>query len=98
LAAGREDLRAGGFHFGRIGPPLHGSVAQRQAQIAGAQLGETQSRRCQDIFAVLDSRWAFNLYTEQKLALWIERPRLAAGKIGLLIKLPDRCRGWLGAT
>ena len=37
-----------------------------------------------------DARRAFDLYTEQKLALGIERPRLAAGEILLLINAPDR--------
>src|SRR5260370_27701266 len=39
-----------------------------------------------------DARRAFDLYTEQKLALWVERPRLAAGEILLLINAPDRGR------
>src|SRR5260370_41497416 len=39
-----------------------------------------------------DTRRAFDLYTEQKLALRIERPRLAAGEILLLINAPDRGR------
>ena len=41
LAAGREDLGAGSFHLGRVGPALQASVAQRQAQISRAQLGES---------------------------------------------------------
>src|SRR6266850_439475 len=40
-----------------------------------------------------DTGRAFDLYTEQKLARRIERPRLAAGEILLLINAPDRgCR------
>jgi hypothetical protein len=42
-----------------------------------------------------DAGRAFDLYSEQKLALRIERPRLAAGKILLLINAPDRRRSRL---
>src|ERR1051325_5027159 len=44
---------------------------------------------------MLDAGRAFDLYTEQKLALRIERPGLAAGEILLLINAPDGSGGRL---
>src|SRR4029077_20852777 len=63
-----------------------------------SQLGKTQSRHRQDFIAMSDASRAFNLYTEQKLALGIERPRLGAGKILSLFKAPDRRGGRLRAA
>src|SRR5436190_16754774 len=47
---------------------------------------------------MLDAGRAFDLYTKQKLALWIERPGLAAGEILLLINAPDGRGGRLRAA
>src|SRR4051812_43976621 len=90
LTARAEHASARGLHLGRVGAARHRDVAERQPEIARAELGEAEARHVEDRLAVRDALRALELDPEEQLAFWCERPRLAAREILVLGNPPDR--------
>src|SRR6185369_15889350 len=74
VAAGRQDTVARRLHFRRIRLGRNRVVAERKTEITGADLGKSQTWHREDRFAIGDAFGAFQLYPEQQLTFWIERP------------------------
>src|SRR5206468_3604760 len=65
-AAGREDLLARLLHLGWVGKARHVRVAERQAQVARAELGEAESRHRQDLVGIGNPLRTLQLDPEQQ--------------------------------
>src|SRR5690348_12493607 len=59
LLAGCKDALARGLHFRRPGLAGHGAVAEREAEIAGADLGKAEAGHRDDLLAIGDAFRAF---------------------------------------
>ena len=81
-----------------LAPAVARHLAIAEREVARAKLGKAEAGGAEDLFAMRDPLRTFELDPEQELARRVERPRLAAGEILLLINAPDRGRRRLRPT
>src|SRR5262249_54228592 len=74
LAAGGKDAVARRLHRGRIGIETQRLVAEGEAKIARAHLGEAEAGDGEDLLALRDALGALDLDAEQQFARRVERP------------------------
>src|SRR5579871_4479147 len=92
LAAGRKNAVARLLHFRWEWLAWNGAVTEGETEITRPDLGKSQSGDAEDVLAIGDTLGAFQLYPQQQLAFWIERPGIAAIHVFLGRQAPDRRR------
>src|SRR6266700_3798609 len=93
VAAGREHALTRRLHFRWVGLARNRGVAERETEVARADLGKSQPRYAEHLFAIGDAFGAFELHPQQQVALRIERPGIAARHVVFGGQAPDRRRG-----
>jgi len=89
VAAGGQDAVARRLHFRRERFARNGAVAERQAEVARADLGKSKTRYGKNLLAIGDAFGAFQFHPKQQLAFRVKRPGIAAVHVFLGGEAPD---------
>src|SRR5262245_11562244 len=90
LAAGGKNAVARLLHLRRKRLARDRAVAERKAEVAGADLGKSEARHSDDLLAIGYTFWAFQLHAQKQFALRVERPGIAALHVVFDRQAPDR--------
>src|SRR5215813_14687029 len=90
FAAGGQNAVARPLHLRRERLARDRAVAERKAEVAGADLGKSEARHSDDLLAIGDAFRAFQLHAQKQFALRIERPGITALHVIFDRQAPDR--------